>query len=283
MLLHNVSLYQSLKQFTEGEQHPPVCYRQGDGNQKCSPPKLKSQPVACLELPIDTMSRDCLREESKGSHLCVCLSLWLELSLPVRAQPAWLTVAHVAVLSLQVMAIGRTFEESFQKALRMCHPSVDGFVSQLPMHKAWPATVDLQKELSEPSSTRIYAIAKALDDEVPVDVIHQLTAIDKWFLYRMRSITNMEKILKEVNSNSSGNPAHKPMVSTGAVNAEKFVQVLGINSAVLKPSSLSQSAEISEHTLFGKIAHWIMEVMVYFGKSSVFLRLRLGMWMACDE
>ncbi|NWT52337.1 CPSM synthase, partial [Erythrocercus mccallii] len=100
----------------------------------------------------------------------------------------------------EVMAIGRTFEESFQKALRMCHPSVDGFVSQLPMNKAWPAIVDLQKELLEPSSTRIYAIAKALDNEVPVDVIHKLTAIDKWFLYKMRSITNMEKILKEVNS-----------------------------------------------------------------------------------
>ncbi|NXC88602.1 CPSM synthase, partial [Cercotrichas coryphoeus] len=100
----------------------------------------------------------------------------------------------------EVMAIGRTFEESFQKALRMCHPSVDGFVSHLPMNKAWPAIVDFQKELSEPSSTRIYAIAKALDNEVPVDVIHKLTAIDKWFLYKMRSIANMEKILKEVNS-----------------------------------------------------------------------------------
>ncbi|NXK66353.1 CPSM synthase, partial [Sylvietta virens] len=102
----------------------------------------------------------------------------------------------------EVMAIGRTFEESFQKALRMCHPSADGFVSHLPMNKAWPATGDLQKELSEPSSTRIYAIAKALDNEVPVDVIHKLTAIDKWFLYKMRSIVNMEKILKEVNSNT---------------------------------------------------------------------------------
>ncbi|XP_064019992.1 carbamoyl-phosphate synthase [ammonia], mitochondrial [Pogoniulus pusillus] len=100
----------------------------------------------------------------------------------------------------EVMAIGRTFEESFQKALRMCHPSVDGFTSHLPMNKAWPALVDLQKELSEPSSTRIYAIAKALDDEVPVDVIHKLTAIDKWFLCKMRNIIDMEKILKEVNS-----------------------------------------------------------------------------------
>ncbi|NXA71376.1 CPSM synthase, partial [Thryothorus ludovicianus] len=100
----------------------------------------------------------------------------------------------------EVMAIGRTFEESFQKALRMCHPSVDGFISHLPMNKAWPAVVDLQKELSEPSSTRIYAMAKALHDEVPVDAIHKLTAIDKWFLYKMRGIVNMEKILKELNS-----------------------------------------------------------------------------------
>ncbi|XP_049658643.1 carbamoyl-phosphate synthase [ammonia], mitochondrial [Accipiter gentilis] len=100
----------------------------------------------------------------------------------------------------EVMAIGRTFEESFQKALRMCDPSVDGFTSHLPMNKAWPDIVDLQKELSEPSSTRIYAIAKALDSKVPVDVIHKLTAIDKWFLYKMRNIVNMEKILKEMNS-----------------------------------------------------------------------------------
>lgn len=64
----------------------------------------------------------------------------------------------------QVMAIGRTFEESFQKALRMCHPSVDGFTPRLPMNKEWPANLDLRKELSEPSSTRIYAIAKVIRD-----------------------------------------------------------------------------------------------------------------------
>lgn len=61
---------------------------------------------------------------------------------------------------MQVMAIGRTFEESFQKALRMCHPSVDGFTSCLPMNKDWPANVDLRKELAEPSSTRVHAMAK---------------------------------------------------------------------------------------------------------------------------
>lgn len=58
------------------------------------------------------------------------------------------------------MAIGRTFEESFQKALRMCHPSIEGFTPRLPMNKEWPSNLDVRKELSEPSSTRIYAIAK---------------------------------------------------------------------------------------------------------------------------
>jgi len=40
---------------------------------------------------------------------------------------------------------------------------------------------------------------QALANKVPVDVICKLTAIDKWFLYKMRGIVNMEKILKEAN------------------------------------------------------------------------------------
>ena len=58
------------------------------------------------------------------------------------------------------MAVGRSFEESMQKALRMCHPSVDGFMPRLPLKKAWADTQDLQQELAVPSSTRIFSIAK---------------------------------------------------------------------------------------------------------------------------
>lgn len=58
------------------------------------------------------------------------------------------------------MAVGRTFEESVQKALRMCHPSVDGFMPRLPLKKAWADTQDLQQELAVPSSTRIFSLAK---------------------------------------------------------------------------------------------------------------------------
>uniref|UniRef100_A0A8D0H9D3 Carbamoyl-phosphate synthase [ammonia], mitochondrial n=1 Tax=Sphenodon punctatus TaxID=8508 RepID=A0A8D0H9D3_SPHPU len=102
----------------------------------------------------------------------------------------------------EVMAIGRTFEERFQKALRMCHPSVDGFTSRLPMNKEWADNLDLRKELADPSTTRVHAMAKALCDNVPVDEIHRLTAIDKWFIYKMRDIVKMEKKLKELSKDS---------------------------------------------------------------------------------
>ncbi|KAK7154444.1 hypothetical protein R3I94_007692 [Phoxinus phoxinus] len=100
----------------------------------------------------------------------------------------------------EVMAVGRTFEESIQKALRMCHPSVDGFVPRLPLKRAWAEQHDTQRELSMPSSTRIFSLAQALHSGVTVDQIHDLTAIDKWFLHKLRHITEMEQHLGQYNS-----------------------------------------------------------------------------------
>ncbi|XP_059356401.1 carbamoyl-phosphate synthase [ammonia], mitochondrial isoform X3 [Carassius carassius] len=100
----------------------------------------------------------------------------------------------------EVMAVGRTFEESIQKALRMCHPSVDGFVPRLPLKRAWAEQRDLQRELSLPSSTRIFSLAQALHSGVTVDNIHDLTAIDKWFLHKLKHITAMEQLLGQYTS-----------------------------------------------------------------------------------
>ncbi|KAM9305925.1 carbamoyl-phosphate synthase [ammonia], mitochondrial [Gastrophryne carolinensis] len=102
----------------------------------------------------------------------------------------------------EVMAIGRTFEESFQKALRMCHPSVDGFTSNLPMNKSWSTDVNLKKEMAEPTSTRVYSMAKAIESGISLEEINKLTAIDKWFLYKMQGILNMEKTLRGSKSES---------------------------------------------------------------------------------
>uniref|UniRef100_A0A8C7HTT7 Carbamoyl-phosphate synthase [ammonia], mitochondrial n=1 Tax=Oncorhynchus kisutch TaxID=8019 RepID=A0A8C7HTT7_ONCKI len=100
----------------------------------------------------------------------------------------------------EVMAVGRTFEESMQKALRMCHPSVDGFMPRLPLNKPWSAQQDLHQELAVPSSTRVFSLAKALHSGVTVDHIHHLTAIDKWFLHKLRRITELEQHLSQFNS-----------------------------------------------------------------------------------
>ncbi|XP_061648850.1 carbamoyl-phosphate synthase [ammonia], mitochondrial isoform X3 [Phyllopteryx taeniolatus] len=100
----------------------------------------------------------------------------------------------------EVMAVGRTFEESMQKALRMCHPSVDGFMPRLPLKKAWTNTQNLQQELAVPSSTRIFSIAKALHSGMSVDQIHQLTAIDMWFLYKLQRIAQLEQHLANYKS-----------------------------------------------------------------------------------
>uniref|UniRef100_A0A6Q2YUJ4 Carbamoyl phosphate synthase arginine-specific large chain n=1 Tax=Esox lucius TaxID=8010 RepID=A0A6Q2YUJ4_ESOLU len=102
----------------------------------------------------------------------------------------------------EVMAVGRTFEESMQKALRMCHPSVDGFVPRLPLNRAWSEQQDLQQELAVPSSTRVFSLAKALHSGVTVDQIHHLTAIDKWFLHKLRRITELEKHLNQFTSST---------------------------------------------------------------------------------
>jgi len=61
------------------------------------------------------------------------------------------------------MAIGRTFEESLQKALRMTHPSIDGFSPVLPGGKEYPEDFNIEDALMSPTSTRIQVIARVCD------------------------------------------------------------------------------------------------------------------------
>lgn len=86
----------------------------------------------------------------------------------------------------EVMGIGRTVEESMQKALRMVDPSIKGFQPRYQVFKSMDA---LKKELQVPTDRRVYAIAQALHDKsLTVDEIHDLTKIDHWFLRRCENI-----------------------------------------------------------------------------------------------
>jgi carbamoyl-phosphate synthase large subunit len=92
----------------------------------------------------------------------------------------------------EVMAIGRNLEEALQKALRMLEIGAPGFAGKHSFRFD-----DLAKELREPTHERIFAIAQALRDGFSIEQIHALSAIDKWFLYRMRNIIEMERRLSQ--------------------------------------------------------------------------------------
>jgi carbamoyl-phosphate synthase large subunit len=91
----------------------------------------------------------------------------------------------------EVMAIGRNFEEAFQKGIRMLESGACGLVGNT--HLSFD---DLEDELQKPTEERIFVVAEALKQGYSVDKIYSLTYIDKWFLYKIRNIVEIEKKLK---------------------------------------------------------------------------------------
>lgn len=92
----------------------------------------------------------------------------------------------------EVMAIGRNFEEAFQKAFRMVDENVLGFDPYLkPVSKT---------ELQEPTDKRMFVLAAALKQNYDLDELYQLTKIDKWFLYKMKNIIAHQTLMETLPS-----------------------------------------------------------------------------------
>ena len=86
----------------------------------------------------------------------------------------------------EVMAIGRTFQESFQKALRGLEVGVDG------MNEKTQDREILEKELGEPGPDRIWYVGDAFAAGWSLDEVHAITKIDKWFLVQIEEIVKIE-------------------------------------------------------------------------------------------
>ncbi|MFZ6753111.1 carbamoyl-phosphate synthase large subunit [Undibacterium sp. Dicai25W] len=91
----------------------------------------------------------------------------------------------------EVMAIGRTFQESFQKALRGLEVGVDG------MNEKTQDRQTLEKELGEPGPDRIWYVGDAFAQGFTLVEVHQLTHIDPWFLVQIKDIVDIELWLDE--------------------------------------------------------------------------------------
>lgn len=90
----------------------------------------------------------------------------------------------------EAMAIGRKFEEAFQKALRMVDENVNGFDPYI-------KPID-DEDLERPTDKRMFVVAAALKAGYTIDRLYELTKIDRWFLEKMRNITSYYTLLEDL-------------------------------------------------------------------------------------
>ncbi|MBP6020177.1 MAG: carbamoyl-phosphate synthase large subunit [Burkholderiaceae bacterium] len=91
----------------------------------------------------------------------------------------------------EVMAIGRTFQESFQKALRGLEVGVDG------LNQKTTDREKLQVELGEPGPERIWYVGDAFAQGFSLEEVQSLTSIDPWFLAQIKEIVDIELALEQ--------------------------------------------------------------------------------------
>jgi len=97
----------------------------------------------------------------------------------------------------EVMAVGRTFEESFQKSIRMLDIGKDGLVLNRTNGQTF-GEEELEDKLSHPDDQVLYYVAAALKAGFSVERINNLSAIDPWFIEKIKNIVQIEeKITKE--------------------------------------------------------------------------------------
>ncbi len=92
----------------------------------------------------------------------------------------------------EVMGIGRSFEEAYQKAIRMLDLDYEGATSE----KLFSENENLLEDLRIPTPKRRFALAAAMKADISIKKIYKLTGIDPWFLYRIKHIVDYEERIR---------------------------------------------------------------------------------------
>jgi carbamoyl-phosphate synthase large subunit len=98
----------------------------------------------------------------------------------------------------EVMAIGRTFEEVMQKAIRMCDMGKDGLVANANSPPAADDIERIEQALMHPNDEIIFAVVEAMKAGMSIERIYQLSFIDPWFLVKIKNIVDMEELLRKI-------------------------------------------------------------------------------------
>ncbi|MEM7715240.1 MAG: carbamoyl-phosphate synthase large subunit, partial [Cyanobacteria bacterium P01_A01_bin.68] len=94
----------------------------------------------------------------------------------------------------EAMAIGRTFNESFQKALRSLETGRAGWGCD--RQEKLPSGEQIRAQLRTPNPERIFAVRHAMQLKISIEEIYELTGIDHWFLDKMQQLLEVEKFIK---------------------------------------------------------------------------------------
>jgi len=106
----------------------------------------------------------------------------------------------------EAMGIGRNFEEAFQKALRMVNSSLNGITDSLyELKKKYPDVFnnktysknEILNLIKTPNPDRIFVIVEALKKGINPETISEISHIDKWFIYKIKNIVEIEKEIKK--------------------------------------------------------------------------------------
>lgn len=96
----------------------------------------------------------------------------------------------------EVMAIGRTFEEVLQKAIRMLDIGMKGLVANDLEH--FEDINELKYALRNPTDLRLFRIAEAIKRGISIDEIYRLSRVDKWFLYKLKNIVDLNRRIQDI-------------------------------------------------------------------------------------
>jgi carbamoyl-phosphate synthase large subunit len=134
----------------------------------------------------------------------------------------------------EVMAIGRTFKEAFLKGIR-----------SLELGKPWDvdrdaSEDDLRRHLSIPNAARLAYLRAALDRGWSVDMLRELTGIDRWFLEQMREIAELQNEIKKARVNNISRPMLLKAKRFG-FSDQRLASLLGCTEVELRARRLEMS------------------------------------------
>lgn len=145
----------------------------------------------------------------------------------------------------EVMGIGRTFEEAYQKAIRMLDLNYDGATEAVPFDKP-----DIIENIRIATPKRAFALAEAIKQNIPIQKIYKQSGVDPWFLYRIKNIIDKEQAIKkskkldkqtllELKQLGISDKRIGELTGKSGLAIRKFRLKLGIKPAVLQIDTLA--------------------------------------------